>query len=295
MTDVLSKLPRMSFRGIVLPITGRATAGFSHEDVSHKFLYRNGELIESMGSRNWEFHYTVPMRQDIAVGPYRDLFTVVLPKLVVALRDRTPGELVDPVLGLFRAQPKQVTSEVDVNKRDGTDLEISFTHAPELEDIDVIEIPGTLASAKSQAGELDAQVAQQDWEQEPSPEPSVDPLSAIDGIGSQFEFAANRTAAALDDAAFRLRKIEETADRLENPQLWPLRRSARNLRLAVHKLKAHGDDPGRRIALVSSRYAKTAMETASELGMTLNDLITLNPDIVPLDIIPAGMRLRRYV
>lgn len=294
MTDALKILPRFSFRGIEVPITGVRTATFSHAEARHTFLYRDNEIVESTGARNWTFSYTFPMRQDISAGPYKNLYSVILPQLVAACRDRTAGELVDPELGLFMCKPTQLTSEIDVTKRDGSDLRVEFIHSPELEEVD-LEVVGFLdaGSLASEGGALDEQIALVDWGQEEPPEPSADIFSAIDGIGRQFEHAGNQLSNKLDDAAFRLEKIEATVDRLENPKVWPLKRSSRRLREAVLRIKNRGNDPVRRIITVTQNYEKSISEVAAEHGMGVGELLALNPTIAraPRVAINASVRV----
>lgn len=295
MTDALSKLPRFSFRGIEVPITGTRTASFAHEHARHSLTYRDGEIVEATGAKNWTFSYTFPMRQDIAKGPYKNLYSVVLPQLIAAVRDRSAGELVDPELGLFMARPTQLTSELDVTKRDGTDLRVEFVHSPELEAVD-LEVVGFLdaGSLSTEGGLLDEQIELVDWEQEPSPEPTADIFSAIDGIGRQIEFAGNKLDAKLHDVAFRLEKIESTVDRLENPKVWPLKRSSRRLREAVVRLKNRGDDPVKRIITVTQRYAKGLSEVAAENGMGVAELLKLNPSLAKLGTVPINAAVRVF-
>lgn len=296
MTDALVALPRLSWRGIEVPITGNRTATFAHDDVRHKLSFRDNKIVESLGASNWSFSYTIPMRQDIARGPYRNLYTEVLPRFILACRDRTPGDLVDPELGLFLCKPTEFTSTLDVTKRDGTDIQVEFVLAPPFEEPD-FEILGTLSvdAIATQAGLLDGEVATVDWEQEEPPEPSLDPLTAIDSVGRQIEFAANRVSNKLDDTAFRLEKLEDTIDRLENPQNWPLRRSSRRLREATIRAKQRGDDPLRRIITVTQRYNATVGAVARDADMTVDELLALNPGLAGSPLVPQGSQVRLHV
>lgn len=295
MTDALAELALLSWRGIVVPITGTRTASFAHDDVQQKLAYRDNALVEALGARNWTFSYTIPMRQDIARGPYRNLYTDILPSFVAACRDRSPGELVDPELGLFRCKPTEFTSTLDVTKRDGTDIAVEFVLAPEYEtpDFEVVGVLG-VGSLATEAALLDAETEIIDWEQEPPPEPTLDPLTALDSVGRQVEFAANRVSAKLDDTAFRLEKLEETIDRLENPQNWPVRRSSRRLREATLRAKQRGDDPLRRIITVTQRFATTIGAVAAEADMTVDEVLTLNPGLAASPIVPPNTRVRLH-
>lgn len=295
MTDVLSKLPTLSWRGIKVPVVGEATARFAHDDVQHKFIYRDGALVESTGAQNWTFSYTIPFREDIAKGPWKHLYTVVLPNFILACRDGSSGELVDPDLGLFRAKPTELTRTLDPSKRDGADVRVEFVHSPDPEDqLDLLVDLPNLSAIKGEAGALDLEALRVDWQQEPSPEPSADPLSAIDGLGQQILFQADRVSNKLDDTAFRLEKLEKTIDKLENPQLWPLRRSSRRLRGSIARVAEKGQNPGQRVIVVLNRYERTLSAVAAEGGMTVQQLLELNPAFAALGIVPANASVRRY-
>jgi hypothetical protein len=294
MTDALSRLPHFSWRGIAVPITGVRTASFAHENVQHKFVYRDGQLIETTGAQNWTFSYTFPMRQDIAKGPYRNLYAETLPKLIAACRDRSVGELMDPELGFFRAVPTSLTSELDVMRRDGTDLRVEFVHSPDVESVDYEFVDDLYSGASGDAGLLDEQIELVDWEQEDSPEPTADLFASIDGIGRQLEFAQNKLAANFDNIAYKLERIEGTVDRLENPNVWPLKRSSRRLRSAVIRAKQQGADPLRKVVTVTQRHAKALSEVASENEMELGELLRLNPSLAKTPMVPAEALVRVF-
>jgi hypothetical protein len=294
MPDVFKQLERMSWRGIEVPLSARS-ASFSHDDARHKFVFRDGEILEATGVKNWVFRYTIPFREGIAKGPYKKLFSNTLAAFVAACRDRSVGELIDPVLGSFPARVLSFSDDTDVNKRDGTDVSVEFEYAPPLEDLD-IDTRGTagVSGLSSEAGLLDEELTKVDWAQVPSPEPTTDPLSAAAGIGRQFERQGGKLSAALDDLAFRAEKVEGALDALENPQTWPLRRSARRVREVAVRLKQRHDDPMGRIRTVVQRYAATVVDVAANAGMTVEEFLKLNPELARLPFVPAGTPVQRY-
>lgn len=291
MTDVLSALPRFTWRGQTLPITSR-TVRFSHDDTDHTFQYRDGEIIERNGVKNWTLNYTIPFRQDIAKGPYTNLFTVELLAFIFACRDKTPDTLRDPVIGSLRAVCSTYEEETDVLKRDGTDVRVEFKHSPLLEDVQLETIQGGisgLSNVGSQAGVLDADVARVLWPpQVPSPEPSTDPLSAISGFGRQIINQGNKLSAALDNVAYKAEQIETTAALLEDPHTFQMARSSRRLQTAALKLKDRIQNPERRILRVTLAYSKSLSRIAADSAMTVEDLLKLNPTIAGRPLVPAG-------
>jgi len=296
-TDVFRLVPHMEWRGNVYPIAARSVS-FRHEQIEHKIQYRPNDFAEPLGPHSFLFRYTIPMREDLAKGPYKSLFNEGLVKLVRDCRNRESGTLIDPFYGEFTCVPVSFDERVDVNKRDGTDVEVEFLHSPAFDEGEPLlkdSITG-ITGLVSQAGALDEQVKAADWNQEPSPQGLTDALSAINGIGRRGLRQIDRTASSLDDLAFKLRKIEETADEAENPQNWRLRDSARAARDQVQRAKDRAtEDPTRKISRVGTKYAKTIGTIAVETDMSIEQLLALNPHLRSKGpLVPAGTPISFY-
>ncbi len=294
MTDVLRLLPPFEWRGKRYPVTSRAIA-FSHEGATSKIQFKDGEFIQQTGARNFTFNYTIPAREDIARGPYKNLFSAGLVPLLIDCRDRSPGVLIDPMYGEFRCVPTSYGDDTDVTKRDGTDIRVEFTHSPEFNEEDpainqnITGISGLVADA----GQLDQQVQAADWNQEPSPEGMTDILSAINGIGRQGLGLADKVSASIADLTTKLEKIEDTADKAENPQNWQLRNSVRRAREAAVRLQRRaGEDPTKKVIEIVRRTAGTVSSIAAELGMPLAEFIRLNPKLVKQPLVAPGTIIR---
>jgi hypothetical protein len=291
MTDVLRLLPPLQWRGRRYPITARSMS-FQHENALTRIQYRDGEFVDMTGARGFIFSYTIPMREDIAKGPYKNLFVEGLPVLLRDFRNRTPDELVDPVYGTFRCAPSSFTDDTDVNKRDGSDVRVEFQHAPQFAQADpaVTDNLQSLNGLVADAGKLDGELkSKRDWRQEPSPQALTNILDAINTFGVRGLRQVDRVSGYLNDIALRLEKIEDTADRAENPQNWPLRNQARKLRDAVLTLNKRAvENPTRKFRRITRNYAATISAVAAEFDMTVAELLRLNPAIVRLPFIPAG-------
>lgn len=291
MTDVLQLLKPFSWRGVQYPTTARAVS-FQHEQADHKIQFRDGEFVEQTGAKDYTFAYTVPMREDIAKGPYKSLFNDGLVKLLADCRNRTPGILYDPVYGEFRCVPTSYNDDTDINKRDGTDVRVEFKHAPEFGATEAERAPGItgINGLVSESGQLDQVLALADWNQQPSPEGTTDILSAINGAGRQVLGGVNKVAAGLSDLAFRLEKIEDTADLAENPQNWQLRNSVRQLRDATLTLnKRVTEDPTQKILRVTTNARTTVSAIAKDLGVTVYELVKSNPGLSRSPMVPQGV------
>lgn len=291
MTDVYKLLPPFEWRGFQYPVLARGMT-FDHEAIRHGIQYRNGKLVEIASTNNRVFTYTLCMRQDVAKGPYTDLFTLGLPRLHKDVFDRSAGELLDPIFGVFTCKPLRFGDETDVNKRDGVDVRVEFEHAPELEDDDPAGPTTNFAGLVDDGAALEAEiVATGQFEQFEAEGGLTDPLSAIAGVGAQIDRAGDKTVAALDDLAFRCEKIEDQIDELEDPDNWPLKRAARRVRESALRLKGRADNPQQRVKVVTQRFQATLSVVASELGINLQELLKLNPALAKLPFVPAGAQI----
>jgi hypothetical protein len=280
-------LPPFEWRGQIYPVTEREFE-FRQENAPSSIQYRDGQFFESTGALSPTFRYTIPMRQDIAIGAYKNLFTEALPILFAAMRDRTVGLLVDPIRGPFKCRPQVYGENLNLAMRDGIDVRVEMVHSPDLVDEEEFHKPISAEGLASDAGALDEEIARVDWQQEPSPEPSVDILDAISGVGAQIDANVGRVNSALHAYAFKLEKIEDAATRLENPDGWQIIRAARRNRAAALKLAQRTRDPQKRVVAVLQRYNKQISSVAAEAGMTVQELIRLNPALAALGNVPAG-------
>ncbi|MEM6792105.1 MAG: DNA circularization N-terminal domain-containing protein [Myxococcota bacterium] len=287
--DVLSRLSVASFRGIEVPILTSNT-GFQQDQAQHVFEYRDNVAIESLGSRNWTFRWTIPFRQGVARSPFEGLFLNVFPRFLDAVRDRTPGELYDPILGYYRAKVQSVDFQADPQRRDGVDLDITFIHAPEVGEVD---LPGdglsSVQGLRQTSATLDAAAGEVfRSEQRPPPEPTVNPLNAIAGVGQQITQQANRAQASLADFQSRVQRIEDSLVELERPDLAVAIRAARRLRANAERAKDRVTNPLGVIRRFTTNVAQPLGALAAALITTPDDLLRLNPTLASAPLVPAN-------
>jgi prophage DNA circulation protein len=293
-TDILKQLIRGSWREIEYPISGREY-GFAQEQARHRFIFRDNQLIESLGRESPTYRYTIPFREDIAKGPYENLFTRVYPDFLDACLDRTRGVLTDPVHGSLPAKCVSLREILDVNKRDGIDVEVEFIKAPQ--ESDFAENLGTqlrtLEGAKGAAGLFDQELQKIDWKQELPPENTINPLDFASSVGNQIEVAGGQVSAQLADMAFRLEKSVATIDRLRNPNLAPTRQRARRLQGAILALEDRVDITGTKpLRKVEVSANMTISALAAKVNMTVEQLLKLNPHLRRGPLVKAGTEIK---
>ena len=293
MTDVLRLLQPFKWRGIAYPVLTR-DVDFAHEGAPNRIQYRDGEFFEQLGTRSPTFRYTLAMREDIAIKGYRNLFTEGLPILFRDMRDRTSSLLEDPVYGSFACVPQIFGESTDINKRDGTDVRVEFVHSPDIAAQFAEEPAPTIQGLVTDAGALNQEITRVDWTQTESPQPEIDALDAITGIGGQAQASAGKIRSGLEHFAFQMEKLEEQAALLESPDGFQIQRTARRNRAAATALAQRAKDPQKRIVVVLAKYQKTISGVAAEAGMTVKELLDLNPSLVKKPFIPANTPIRVF-
>lgn len=294
MTDILRQLIPAGFREVEFPVSAREY-GFAHEHAKHHFIFRDNELVESLGRQSPTYRYTIPFREDIVIGPWRNLFTVVYPQFLEACQDGDAGVLEDPVHGAVQVKCASLREVLDVNRRDGIDVEAEFVIAPELEDIqgDLTTQIRTLQGAKDQAGLFDREATKVDWEQEPSPEPTNDIFDTISSVGDQISVAGSKVTGKLADLSLRMQKATDSIDRLKNPELAPMRYQARRVQLAAYDLQDKLHEPPNTVAVYEAAADISLIALAGLVRMTVKDFLELNPTLASKRIVPRGTRVRR--
>lgn len=299
MTDIFKDLPRLTWRGIEVPVSHRSV-NFEQELAHHKYAYRDGQLIESLGRHNWKFQYTIPFREDITKGPYKNLYVATFSTFLQACRDNSAGELQDPVLGVYMARCESVSVETDVNRRDGEDLQVTFVHSP---DADEIEATGAAASgllgAVQQKYDLSSYLSYFVTPDLPLAEdlkdllPGVgtDALSLISGYGARAVAYVDQVDAALADYEFKVDKIigvlEKIDNKINNPQNMPVIRTALRVKDAVQRARFKNATLGRTILSQVTNNDSTASALANAFGMSLQDFLLINSGL-PMPLVPAG-------
>ena len=276
-TNVFAGLPVLEFRGIQLPCVDR-THQFQHEQAPHHVLYRDGVAVDMLGAQGRTFRYSVPMRDGVTAG-HKALFSTGLTALYEAFRDKTPGFLVDPVHGRVLVVPGTWDEVATPSKGlDGVDLTLTFVeHSP----IDEVwaDDPPTVEGVTAEAKSLDDAVAKTPWTvQQPAPQSAVNPLSAVSGAINQVNRAREQTRAAVLSVAMRANEIEEASEKL-GVAGEPTRLAARRLRLDAER---NANDPPTSPSDIKREVIKSTIglvELARNLGMTVRELLDLNPNL----------------
>lgn len=294
MSDLLvfRNAPRMRFRSVTVPLL-EDKASFRHETIQHPIQYRDLRRVDSLGLHNWVLNVQIPFLRGISQGSYGQLYPDVFNRFVAACRDRSPGQLIDPVLGDVRVKCVSFSVTATPSKADGVIVDVEFLQAPEDIEPDDDGTPKNTAEMADSADQLDQELEIVDWEQEVPPEPTVNPLAAINSIGRQIERQGDKIGAALHDYAFRMEQIEETANRLENPQKSEVIRAVRRNRDSATQLAKRVREPQKTIVRVTANTRASIQSVALDVNMTVEAFIRLNPSLAKIGFVEQGQEYRK--
>lgn len=291
MADVLALLPPLIWRGQIYPVTARS-AWFTHDGVRHKYQFRDGEMVEQTGVQALTFSYTIPMREGLAKGPYKDLATKGLKVLFEDCQNRVRGPLNDPFYGEFQCVPTSYRDDTDVTRRDGTDIQVEFVRSLETGEADTVGDFSSISGLVSEAGALEKALSETQYKQEASADGSNDVITQVTGAIANVKQQGTAVARRLDDLALKLKNLEEQLSLTEDPSTWGIQDSARSVRESALRLKAKAENPGERILTVTKGTARTVSQVCAESFMSLGDFLRLNPELVRFPLIPAGTPIR---
>lgn len=293
MTDILIQLQRASWRGIEFPVASR-DYGFQQEQSETKFIFRDLALIESLGKKNPTWRYTIPFREDIARGPWVNMFVSVYPRFLAACEDRTRGELIDPVHGFKPVKCVSLRETLTPARRDGIDVEVEFIEAPPEKPETAVRVPKTLQGATGMAGAFDKALAKVNRQfQKPPPEPKNSVLDAISSVTDQISVGVGKVTATFADAAFRVEKSVTSLENLKSASVAPTLLQAKRLEAAILDLESKNDPTGTKpLGHLTTTVDYTVAALSMRLGMQIQELIRLNPFLARTPLVKAGTDLR---
>lgn len=294
--DALSKLPDFSWRDKKYPIVGHSW-GQRWDTVEHTASFGKVQFIETLAPINWHFDYVIAMRQTIAMKQYHPNLFSQLIDLKLDCDKRTPGDVMDPIWGIWPCVCVSFEGDTDLNRRDGVDVKASFRYSPDIDDIIDFSADGVSSVQQlwSDAGALDDEIARAFYEREQKkPDAASDLLSAIAGFGRQLERAGDRVSQSLNKFAYQCEKIEGTVAALQDPKTFGLRRAVRRNRAAALKLIRRINSPVRETVSTTLRFGKAITQLAAESKMTVPQLLMLNPALAKTPIVPPGTKVVRY-
>ncbi len=162
MTDVLSALRQIKWRGIAFPIANLKT-DIQQNNVTHSMPDVDADRIESTGRKSITTSGRALFRNTGTVFEPRaysePLYPNVHAAFLSAMADRTTGDLIHPELGLLRCKPNGCTTNLTAEMRDGADVDCAWIETLDDDDLNVFGgVAEALSEMPAAAEELDAEL-----------------------------------------------------------------------------------------------------------------------------------------
>lgn len=270
MADVFSQLLKASFRG--LPLYASAIRTKQPQGLArHRFPHRAGAIIEPTGPEEVTFVVTCHFRQAVDPKAFPDGFRAIFQ----AYRDTSPGAFVHPEYGTITVIPGSWEDELVAEKRDGLDVQLEF-----------VEDNNALEKAEDRPTIFTAEAAIRQGEVSPPPSPAPGRPSFLEvakgllGRVQQAQIQASQAQAALGGV---VRLGHDTVKVLEKTGDYA---SAMNVVRAGRSLARAIKAPSIKREIL--RTALPPVGIAALVGISLDELLKLNPKFVGLVVVPAG-------
>ena len=292
--DVFSELKPASFRNIEFPIIARSVS-FAQQHAIHKFVYRPLELIEGLGPGNLKFSYTIPFRQGIFGGPYSDLYIDTFPRFLEACRDRTQGDLFDPVLGTFKARTVNFRTDTDILRRDGEDIQVEFIHSPDPDEVDLPADTFVGVEAMSTAANVIARdpVFREELTDEGDLFESIDDaFNEINAVGSQINNIQGQISGKINKISGQIAKTVDTVERLVDVKNAPVIRSMKNLQFQAHQFEKKFSALGSDFKTFTTPQDMTISAVAQSVGHPVQVVVANNPTVASSPIVRKGTKIK---
>lgn len=297
--NILQQLPDPSWRGITFPMTGIRDYGFAQQQAQHRYIFRDQQLIESLGRDNPTLRFQIPFRENLRAGGWVNLFTSVYPKFLEACLDRTAGDLLDPVHGVIRAKCVALQESLDVSKKDGVDVVAEFVFAPEDDSAKPSDFSNTVKSLEGLRasavlfGQAASEISAENKKliqslNRPSEMAEVSLLNAVRGAATSVQQVKNKTRAALGQVSFQMEQTRKEIEQARDPEIELLRRDSTRFVVASKELRRTATDPNRPFEVVRATQEIGRMAFATSKQITVEELIEFNQDLADLLVIPAG-------
>lgn len=319
--DVLSKLLQFSWKGQPLPLVAMEFE-LRHDLAQHKYVGRDGALVENTGRAPIQFSATIPFRLGLVQGP-RDgwthpLYPTEWRRFMESAAESTAGILVHPELGPFTCKLESAKSPFDADRRDGMDVMATWIETIENGDdlTKNLAAPSPISAASTATQNLDA-IQGADPSQVPTiyaqnlnnlPSATVaqlpvypqykttfsDLMRSVQAVSDQATIAVSRAGSPLAQLDYRARAISDSVKRFDNSLNWQAQRNAQLLLAAVYDLKTALLVSRRRIGLYPVPAASTLAMIAQTLNAKIAEVMALNPTLVRAPIVPKDSIVRYY-
>lgn len=295
--EILSQLLECSFRDISFPVESLETE-VSHDVIQHKRMDRDGAKLENTGLGPIVYNIKAPFCNTIAKGPmetWNNLYPVQKNKMLDALSDRSTGDFLHPELGLRRCKCQHFKTTLDPNYRGGVVLVFSLIEDTEADDAIAITQNSVLALALQSAINLDAALGKL----KPPPVTGLEKsgfksfeafIRSITSIFDRVGLIQKQIIGKIDRVIGAINRLTSTVvDTVQN-----LGNAPDQLIHSLLQIKKNALIKDQELGYYQTRVPLTVSQIGIMFGNTIQDLITLNPELAASPVVKSYSIVRYY-
>ncbi len=291
-------LDLIQWRGINFPYAD-LKSNLEQQLVAHEYPDKDAAHVESMGRkpliiscRALFFNHLVPGNGE--TWKAGDLFPGVFNKFLIACQDSSPGIFSHPIFGDITVKCHKIDTTLDASARGGVVADVTW--------IETVNVSASAAQSVNGARE-EAQAMMEELENVtltlppnfPSKISLLDLMDAIGGFISSIELVGMQLLAAVDRVLFHVNNLLKTINRVVGPDgtlLGKLRMLANKLKTTMLNIKITSQNLLIAPAVYTLSVAATAAEIAKTLGVSVADLVKLNPRELSKPVVAQGTRIK---
>lgn len=289
-TELLSKLPPLSFRGIEVPCMANSVA-FSHGQVEHRQHGVDGAAIEHTGRDSAKLQFKIPFL--VGIDGFGALYPTKFRDFWNACLDGSVGPLIHPEFGEFDVVCKSFTLSVDPNVRSGYMVDVEWLETVE-DGVSIADNPlGPVSEALGLAEDWDA------IKGEINPEPIYDdgtgddPLAALKKLQGQLllaQLSVQDAILSVDRIVTGVNGVIDFIDASTDPsgEAWIGRGIMTGIEAKLQETKEKISPNQKQIQVVIAEREVAVRDAAAASGMGLEAFLRMNPKYGATKTIKAG-------
>ena len=280
--DILSKLPQLQWRGIVVPCQANSLS-FEHGQAEHYQHGSDGAYVEHTGRKSARFSFRIPFRVGIA-GSYTNIYENLYPETFRdfwnACLDGSTGVLLHPEFGEIDAKVSSFRLSVDPMQRDGYDVDVDWIETVEagvsIADnalSPISEAVGLAEGLEETSGEINPPITYDDG----SGDDLLTTLKKIEGALLLAQLEVQDMLASINNAVSGVNSMIDLCNNVTDPEAWGVMESLKQIEANLQTAKDKLSPSQERIEFVIAARTMTTREAAASASMDLAAFFEVNP------------------
>ena len=321
---LFEQLLQLQWKGVPFP-TSQFSLELRHDLARHKYPDRDGENIEETGRAALQFTASIPFLNGATPGK-GETWGILYPTgwrlFMDVAKEGATGSLIHPELGPIWAKLEQCRTTWTADRRDGVVVECTWLEtvpSGEANSGFLAGRPSPIAEVLLSALDLDAQLGTvtPPFPTLPVYKPDfASTMRSLTSVTDQISLASQRGVGQLGAIQYRVNALQTSIENVQaspattvkavlalaqqnaklaqSVLLWPIRNSLEQMRSAANDLKQVIGTTGKPVKTYVTQIDMSLGAIAQNLGVTIGDVIALNPQACSSAVVKALTSIRYY-